>query len=69
MMQLAQIAASAAEYQRQYQAGEMSGAEYKELIESLDAYQHIQQTASDLEQDMMYRQIIMGAIQVASMVA
>ena len=69
MSQLAQVASLASQYQAQYQSGEMSGEEFKELMESLNCLQHIQATAADLEQDMMYRQIIMGAMQVASMVA
>jgi len=68
MITLGQIAATAAEYQNQYQTGELSGSEFKELMESLNAYQHIQSTAGDLEQDMLYRQIIMGALQIASAV-
>ena len=69
MSELAQVASLASQYQTQYQSGELSGAEFKELMESLNCYQHIQATAVDLEQDMLYRQIIMGALQVASAAA
>jgi tape measure domain-containing protein len=69
MSQLAQIASLASQYQAQYQSGELSGSEFKELMESIDAAQHIQATASELEQDMVYRQIIMGALQVANALA
>ena len=65
MSQLAQVASLVSQYQAQYQNGELSGSEFKELMESLDCFQHIQATAADLEQDMMCRQIIMGAMQVA----
>ena len=69
MSQLAQIATLVSQYQAQYQTGELSGSEFKELMESLDCLQHIQATAADLEQDMLYRQVIMGAMQLANALA
>lgn len=68
MSLLQKSAELAMEYKALYENGGMSGAEYKELIESLNLFEHIQSTAEDLEQDMLYRQIIMGALQIASAV-
>ena len=69
MSELASVASLATQYQAQYQNGELSGSEFKELMESLNCYQHIQATAADLEEDMLYRQVIMGALQIASAAA
>ena len=47
MSQLAQVATLVSQYQAQYQSGELSGSEFKELMESLDCFQHIQATAAE----------------------
>lgn len=66
MSQLQELANLAQQYQFAYQNGQISGADYKEIINDLGVAQHIQQTADELSEDIMYRQILMVAFQVAS---
>ena len=66
---LQQLAGLAQQYQQAYQAGQISGDEYKELINNMNLSEQVNQQASDLEQDIFARQVIMGALQLASALA
>jgi hypothetical protein len=59
------VAATAQQYQQQYEAGNISASEFKELLEDLQIQGHIYQTAAELAQDEEYRAILMGIVQVA----
>ena len=64
--QLQQLASLAQQYQQAYQAGQISGDDYKELVNNLNLSNQIYQQAEDLSEDIMARQIIMGALQLVS---
>ena len=64
--QLQQLATLAQQYQQAYQAGQISGDDYKELVNNLNLSNQIYQQAEDLSEDIMARQIIMGALQLVS---
>jgi hypothetical protein len=66
MSALVNIAQQANDLQQQYQAGQLSAAEFKELCEDLKIVQQIADDASDFERDQQYRAFILGVIQVAS---
>ena len=63
---LQQLAGLAQQYQQAYQAGQISGDDYKELINNLNLSNQIYQQAEDLSEDIMARQIIVGALQLVS---
>ena len=63
---LQQIAAQTASIQQAYQAGQISADEYKELIGNMNLAGEVNQTAEDLAEDIMARQVILGALQLAS---
>jgi hypothetical protein len=66
---LQQLAGLAQQYQQAYQSGQISGAEYKELVGNLNLAEQVNQQAEDLAEDIMARQVIMGALQIASALA
>ena len=66
---LQQLASLAQQYQQAYQAGQISASDYKELIGNMNLAEQVNQQVSDLEEDIMARQVIMGALQVASALA
>ena len=66
---LQQLAELAHTYQQQYSAGQLTANEYKELINDLNLSNQINQTAEDLNEDLVARQIILGALQLASALA
>ena len=66
MSQLREMAMLANQYQQAYQAGQLSAADFKELINDLNIAQNIENSASELEEDVMYRQVLIGAFQLAS---
>ena len=66
MSTLRDLASQAQSYQQSYENGSITAAEYKELIEDLNIAGHIEATTESLGEDIMYRQILMGALQVAS---
>ena len=65
MSQLEQIAQLVNQYTQQYQSGQLSAQDYKELIEDLNIMGHINAAADDLTQNQQAYQILMGAIQIA----
>jgi tape measure domain-containing protein len=66
MSALVNIAQQANELQQQYQSGQISASEFKELCEDLKIVQQIADDANDFERDQQYRAFILGVIQVAS---
>ena len=68
MSALVNLAQQANDIQQQYQAGQLSPAEFKELCEDLKIVAQIADDAADFEQDQQYRAFIMGVIQVASVI-
>ena len=65
MSQLEQIASLAEHYTQQYQTGQLSSEDYKELINNLNIMGHINSVADDLTQNQQAYQILMGAIKLA----
>ena len=65
MSQLEQIAFLAKQYTQQYQTGQLSSEDYKELINNLNIMGHINAAADNLTQNQQAYQILMGAIQIA----
>jgi hypothetical protein len=59
------VAEMAKQYQQQYDEGNISADEFKELLADLQTQEHIYQTASELAQDEEYRAILIGVLQVA----
>ena len=53
-------------YKQQYETGQLSSSEYKELVNDLNLSNQINQAAEDLNEDLIARQIILGAIQLAN---
>ena len=68
MSALVDLAQQANEIQQQYQSGQITPAEFKELCEDLKVVGQIADDAADFERDQQYRAFIMGVIQVASVV-
>ena len=65
MSQLQQLAEMAKNYKQKYQNGEISSDDYKELINDLNISQQIQDSASELQDDITYREILLGALKLA----
>jgi len=65
MSTLQDITALAQDYQAQYNAGSLSAAEFKELVEDLQLVKHIEQTAAELATDEEARAVLMGIVQIA----
>jgi hypothetical protein len=65
MSQLEEIANLAEQYKQQYETGQLSGEDYKELINNLNIMGHINAAADDLTQNQQAYKILMGAIQLA----
>jgi hypothetical protein len=68
MSQLQDVAFYAQQYRQQYETGQLSDNEYKELINDLNIMGHINAAADDLTQNQEAYQILMGAISLAQMV-
>jgi hypothetical protein len=68
MSALQSLAEQAQSYQQQYESGQMSASEFKELVEDLKVVEQIQNDANDFEKDQMLRAIIVGVLTVASAV-
>jgi hypothetical protein len=67
MSQLQQVATLAEQYKQQYETGQLSASEFKELIEDLNIMGHIEQGADELHQNEEYYKILMGVVQLASL--
>jgi hypothetical protein len=68
MSRLQDVAFYAEQYRQQYETGQLSGNEYKELINDLNIMGHINSAADDLTQNQEAYQILMGAISLAQMI-
>jgi hypothetical protein len=68
MSQLLEVAQLAQSYQQAYQSGQLSPSDYKQLIEDLNIAGHIEANADVLDQNQEAYQVLMGAIQIASMI-
>jgi hypothetical protein len=68
MSALVNLAEQANQIQQQYQAGQITPAEFKELCEDLKIVSQIADDASDFERDQQYRAFILGVLQVAAAV-
>ena len=64
--QLQTLAALAQEYQHAVESNYISVNDYKQLVANLNLAEQINQQADDLEEDILARQVIMGALQLAS---
>jgi len=65
MSQLQDVAFLVEQYTQQYQTGQLSANDYKELIGDLNIMGHINSVADDLTQNQQAYQILMGAIKLA----
>jgi len=65
MSQLEEISYLADQYTQQYQTGQLSAEDYKELINNLNIMGHINAAADDLTENQQAYQILMGAVQLA----
>ena len=61
-----QIAQQVSELQRSYEQGIISADEYRGLISTMNLVSLVNDQTACLEENLMYRQIIVGAIQLAS---
>jgi hypothetical protein len=68
MSALVNIAQQANELQLQYQAGQLSASEFKELCEDLKVVSQIADDANDFAMDQQYRAFILGVLQIAAAV-
>jgi len=68
MSALVNLAQQANEIQQQYQAGQITPAEFKGLCEDLKVVGQIADDAADFEMDQQYRAFILGVLQVAAAV-
>jgi hypothetical protein len=68
MSQLLELAQLAQSYQQQYELNELSASDFKELINDLNIAGHIEANADALERNQEVYQVLMGAIQIASMI-
>jgi hypothetical protein len=68
MSQLQDVAFYAQQYKQQYETGQLSGNEYKELIDDLNIMGHINAAADDLTQNEEAYKILMSAISIAQMI-
>lgn len=68
MSQLFEVAQLAQSYTQAYQTGQLLPADYKQLIEDLNIAGQINANADQLDQNQEAYQILMGAIQIASMI-
>jgi polyhydroxyalkanoate synthesis regulator phasin len=68
-MTIHEMAVQAQALQQALQTGEISPDEYKELVNNIGLVQAIEDQTSQLEENIMYRDIIIGAINVAKALA
>jgi len=65
MTQIEQLASLAEQYTQQYQSGNLSSEDYKELIGDLNIMGHINTLSDSLHQNQQAYTILMGAVQLA----
>jgi polyhydroxyalkanoate synthesis regulator phasin len=61
-----ELAIKAQELQNMYNAGQFTESEFKELVNDLIVQESINNAAMELEENITYRNIIVGVINVAS---
>lgn len=65
MSQLLEVATLAQSYQQAYQSGQLSAQDYKELINDLNIMGHINENASEIQQNQEIYQVLVAAVQLA----
>lgn len=65
MMSLQTLALQADQLMKEYQAGNISADEYKELINTMNMVQIVNEQTASLEENIQYRDIILAAINIA----
>lgn len=68
MSELTEIANQVNLYKEQYENGEITQKEYCDLLESLNLYENLANTAHNLDIDIKAREIILDAIEIAKIV-
>jgi polyhydroxyalkanoate synthesis regulator phasin len=68
-MNIEQLALQAQQLQKDLEAGNISNDEYKELVSNIGLMQAINSETAQLEENIMYREIIVNAINLASALA
>jgi|TARA_R110000868_G_scaffold289272_2_gene549402 tape measure domain-containing protein len=68
-MSLQALAQQASDIKEAYSAGTISADEFKELIESMDVMQSIEDQTAYLDENIMYREILVNIINIAKAVA
>lgn len=68
-MSLQTLAQQASDIKEAYSAGNISADEFKELIESMDVMQSIEDQTAYLDENIMYREILVNIINIAKAVA
>jgi hypothetical protein len=68
-MNIEQLALQAQQLQKDLEAGNISNDEYKELVSYIGLMQAINSETAQLEENIMYREIIVNAINLASALA
>ena len=65
-MSIRDIAMQAQEYQNQYNAGQLSAADFKELVEDLNIQSNIDANADEFEMDQEVREVLLNVVQIVS---
>lgn len=65
-MSIRDIAIQAQEYQNQYNAGQLSAADFKELVEDLNIQSNIDANADEFEMDQEARAVLLNVVQIVS---
>ena len=68
-MSLEILALQAEQLQKDFEAGNISTDEYKELVQNIGLVQAINEQTSMLEENLAYRQMILNAINIATALA
>jgi len=63
------LALQAEQLQKDFEAGNISADEYKELVQNIGLVQAVSDQTSMLEENLMYRQMIVNAINIAASLA
>ena len=68
-MSIEQLALQAQQLQKDLEAGNISNDEYKELVSNIGLMEAIHSDTAQLEENIMFREIIVNAINLASALA
>lgn len=69
MSQLMEVAQLAQSYQQAYQAGQLSAQDYKELINDLNIFGHINENSAEMQQNQQIYQVLVAAVQLAGAIS